>query len=218
MRKIMNIAVIFALAIVTLGTAKADWNDPQRSRDGSTHNWDSHHDWDAQNNTSDWRYGPGIVRHDYYYHEPERVVVAPRRVVLYNETNPYVRVRCTNGVTITETVVEGAPGILTTSQFAPSKTRIFTTPNGTLISSTAGMPVAATSQYCAAQALEYARPDTQVVWEDNGSTYLVEPVKTYRVNGEYCREYHTRVEVNGRIEENYGKACRGPSGAWEVVD
>ena len=36
-------------------------------------------------------------------------------------------------------------------------------------------------------------------------------------SGRACREYRSRVRIDGRIEEAWGVACRRPDGTWEVV-
>lgn len=35
--------------------------------------------------------------------------------------------------------------------------------------------------------------------------------------GNYCRQYMTTVEINGRVERMYGTACRQPNGTWELL-
>lgn len=36
--------------------------------------------------------------------------------------------------------------------------------------------------------------------------------------GDYCREYHHTVFINGARHEAYGHACREPDGSWHIVD
>jgi len=58
-----------------------------------------------------------------------------------------------------------------------------------------------------------------VVWtnEDTGVTYRVTPVRDYYSGSNYCREYTTRVNVNGRWQTAYGTVCKMPDGTWRVV-
>lgn len=48
-------------------------------------------------------------------------------------------------------------------------------------------------------------------------TYVVRPVRNYRSNGRYCREYQTRVKIGGEWRKAYGKACRQPDGQWRII-
>lgn len=36
-------------------------------------------------------------------------------------------------------------------------------------------------------------------------------------NGEYCREYQSKVTIGGKVENAYGTACRRPDGSWEII-
>ena len=61
------------------------------------------------------------------------------------------------------------------------------------------------------QQAQWTNPNTDI-------TYQVTPTKQYTASsGQYCREYTTTVIINGKPEKAYGKACRKPDGAWEVV-
>jgi len=48
-------------------------------------------------------------------------------------------------------------------------------------------------------------------------TYSVRPVQNYKSKGRYCREYQTRVKINGKWQSGYGKACRKPDGSWHII-
>ena len=48
-------------------------------------------------------------------------------------------------------------------------------------------------------------------------TYEVQPIKNYHSNNRYCREYRTRVQINGKWRSAYGRACRMPDGSWKIV-
>jgi surface antigen len=52
---------------------------------------------------------------------------------------------------------------------------------------------------------------------DTGRQFHVTPVKTFQRDGQYCREFVTRVEIGGRTEQAFGTACRMPDGSWKVV-
>ena len=58
-----------------------------------------------------------------------------------------------------------------------------------------------------------------VVWtnEDTGVTYRVTPTRDYYASGNYCREYTTKVYMNGDWQTAYGRACKMPDGSWRVI-
>ena len=59
----------------------------------------------------------------------------------------------------------------------------------------------------------------QASWTNSntGSTYVVQPVKTYHRHNEYCREFQTKIKIGGEWKKGYGKACRKPDGSWKIV-
>ena len=58
----------------------------------------------------------------------------------------------------------------------------------------------------------------EATWtNDKDVTYSVRPIKQYHKNHHYCREYQTRVKINGKWRSAYGKACRKPDGSWKIV-
>ena len=52
---------------------------------------------------------------------------------------------------------------------------------------------------------------------NNGYQYEVRPVRNYHKHNRYCREYQTKVTVNGKQQSAYGRACRQPDGSWKIV-
>lgn len=59
-----------------------------------------------------------------------------------------------------------------------------------------------------------------VVWtnEDTGVTYRVTPTRNYYAGGNYCREYTSRVYINGQWQTAYGRTCKMPNGTWRIVN
>ncbi len=49
------------------------------------------------------------------------------------------------------------------------------------------------------------------------TTYQVTPTRTYQSHDQYCREFQTKVTIDGKQQDAYGRACRKPDGSWEVV-
>lgn len=133
-------------------------------------------------------------------------------------TYPTVRIRCTNQP-ILGTVIGGLTGGLIGNQFGKGSGKVYATVGGAILGSAIGNSVAVADQRCASQALEYARPGTQVSWQnpDNGYGYTVLPTNDFQnPDGRYCREYHTVSYIGGRQQETYGTACRQPDGSWEI--
>ena len=55
-----------------------------------------------------------------------------------------------------------------------------------------------------------------MAWTDGArdSRYEVTPMRTYRDDGRYCRDYVMDAVVDGRPESVTGTACRNPDGTW----
>ena len=68
-------------------------------------------------------------------------------------------------------------------------------------------------------ALEYNPTDKAAEWKnpDTGNYGRVVPVNTYRQNGSYCRESTQEIFIGGQKQTGYGRACRQPDGAWEII-
>ena len=62
----------------------------------------------------------------------------------------------------------------------------------------------------------------QASWTNSKDvTYQVRPIKNYYAHTKthkraYCREYQTKITVNGKVQSAYGKACRQPDGSWKI--
>lgn len=72
----------------------------------------------------------------------------------------------------------------------------------------------------AQRAMETAPSGTSVAWQnpDSGNSGTVSPTRTYQSDsGQYCREYHTTVMIDGEEQKSYGTACRQPDGTWKVM-
>ena len=72
---------------------------------------------------------------------------------------------------------------------------------------------------CVGQALELAGKKTSVIWKNDatGVIYRLTPTRNFRRDGVPCREFTTRVSVNGRIRAVYGAACRHGDGEWAFI-
>lgn len=71
------------------------------------------------------------------------------------------------------------------------------------------------------KALEYSPAGQAVEWRnpDNGHSGYITPTRTFKSpeDGRYCREYTQVVNIGGKQEKAYGKACRQADGSWEVA-
>lgn len=71
------------------------------------------------------------------------------------------------------------------------------------------------------RALETAPSGQAVAWNnpDSGNSGTVTPVNVYQNDaGQYCREYSQTINVSGRNESAYGRACRQSDGTWKIVE
>jgi len=72
----------------------------------------------------------------------------------------------------------------------------------------------------AQKTLETAKTGTTSSWSnpDSGNSGTITPIKTYQASsGSYCREYTQTINVGGKLEKGYGKACRKSDGTWQIV-
>jgi len=227
---ISEILIMLVITLVGFCPAYADGdNHRQEFQDSHNNNqydngWHKGNDWRDNNDHYVQRDEHPSRNYDHRSHQYWRrpvvvergpVYVAPQSsVVYYDQSQPYVQVRCTNNA-ITGTVLGGLAGGLIGNQFGHRNGRVYTTVGGTLIGALIGNEIGAANETCAAQALEYAAPNTQVAWQNNGASYVVEPTRTFMEDGQQCREYQTRVIIGGRSQQAYGTACRQPDGTWE---
>ena len=75
-------------------------------------------------------------------------------------------------------------------------------------------------QQAAGRAFEGAPSGQPVPWSnpDSGNSGEVTPTRTYqRADGTYCREFASKVVIEGQSETVYGTACRNPDGTWHTV-
>lgn len=91
---------------------------------------------------------------------------------------------------------------------------------GVLVGSHIGRTMDQADRYCTAQVLEQAVDRQSIVWRnpEAQTQYRVTPVTSYTQQGQYCREYLTEAEVGGMSQQVYGTACRGPDGAWQIMN
>lgn len=91
---------------------------------------------------------------------------------------------------------------------------------GVLVGSHIGRTMDQADRYCTAQVLEHAAERQSIVWRNPEAQagYRVTPLSSSTQQGQYCREYLTETQVGGMAQQVYGRACRKPDGAWQIVN
>lgn len=91
---------------------------------------------------------------------------------------------------------------------------------GVLVGSHIGRSMDRADRYCTAQVLERAADRQSIVWHnpEAQTEYRVTPLSSYTQQGRYCREYLTEAQVGNVPSQVYGRACRMPDGAWQIVN
>ncbi|MCC7259423.1 MAG: ribonuclease HI [Alphaproteobacteria bacterium] len=135
-------------------------------------------------------------------------------------SHDYVEVNCGGSAPITNSIIGGVVGGLIGNQFGKGDGKTAATIGGVLIGSIYGNSLSSYDQRCANQAFEYAKPGTQVGWKnpDADSAYTILPTRDFQKEGMYCREYQSKVNVGGSVQESFGTACRQPDGSWKIMN
>lgn len=125
------------------------------------------------------------------------------------------------------TLIGGVAGGLLGAQFGKGEGKLVATGVGALAGALIGSEVGKTlDEYdkqmvtkTSQQALEYSPSGKTVAWQnpDSGNSGNITPVRTYKSDDRYCREYVQEIMVGGEKQKAYGKACRKEDGHWEIV-
>lgn len=153
-----------------------------------------------------------------------------RRAGVVYEADPSVLVRVPDvglgqcNRDIIGAVLGGAVGAAAGSQFGKGDGRTLATIGGAvlgaLVGGNLGRAMDQVDQNCVGQVLERTPNGRTVVWKnpDMNGEYKVTPTRTYQTrSGTYCRDYQTRIVIDGRLENAYGTACRQADGTWKKV-
>ena len=67
-------------------------------------------------------------------------------------------------------------------------------------------------------ALENNKINSQSAWKnpDSGNSGIIYPTKTYARGDQPCREFTQEINIGGKIQTGYGKACRMADGSWQL--
>ena len=75
-------------------------------------------------------------------------------------------------------------------------------------------------QRATSNALEYSRSNSSTTWSnpDTGNAGTITPTRTFQmVDGSFCRQFSSMIEVAGKSETAYGTACRQTDGSWKIM-
>lgn len=185
-------------------------NDNQKYRQ----NYDNHrHD----SRRDDWRW------HDRHYsYRPHSWV----NVTTYNQpgyiyegrySETYSEIRCTDSYNPFGTLLGAGIGGLAGSAVGKGSGRAVAIGTGAVLGGLIGTNV--TRQRCTERVFNDVPLGRPVSWQAGPQeAYAVVPVRDYREEGRYCREYQSYATVGGKRSETYGTACLQPDGAWEIVN
>lgn len=128
--------------------------------------------------------------------------------------------RCDTG--LVAGVIGGTAGAIVGSRIGSGNGRIAATAAGTLVGTLAGFGIGdALDRTCLANALEFVPDDHTVHWQPAAAAAtprLVTPDATWQgEDGRYCREFTSTATIGNQTQSVYGRACRQPDGAWEIV-
>lgn len=125
------------------------------------------------------------------------------------------------------TILGGVGGALAGSQFGGGTGRIAMTALGTMLGAYVGSEIGKSLDRADQQAANQAETRAhsapigqQISWNnpDSGHSGSVTPTRDgYDPAGNYCREYQTSVNIDGKSEQAFGTACRQSDGTWKVV-
>ena len=67
-------------------------------------------------------------------------------------------------------------------------------------------------------ALENNKTNSQAAWNnpDSGNSAVIYPTKTYSRGDQPCREFTQVINIGGKIQSGYGRACRMADGSWQL--
>ena len=231
---------LFLLALACFALAQPsiadddDGDDERRERGPRTkfENNDEHYKYEYRDHRCKYKY-------EYKYRTGKTKVeqkgdcrgIVMARPVAHGESLPRAippepqaqRVTCNREVV--GAILGGAIGATVGSRAGEGRDRRVMTLGGAVIGAVVGGAIGRSmdeaDQACAAQALEYAKLEQSVVWDDpeRGASYTITPTQVVRSSrGDECRKYLLQSAVGGRVQKHSGTACRQDNGAWTLVE
>lgn len=133
-----------------------------------------------------------------------------------------------NPKTAVGTLAGAGLGALAGSQFGSGKGQLAAVAIGALGGAFLGSEVGKSldradrihAEQAAHTALEATPSGQTTAWRnpDSGHSGSYTPTRTYQTaQGEYCRDFQTTVNIDGKTETATGNACRQPDGTWRIV-
>ncbi|MCE2927285.1 MAG: hypothetical protein LW823_06575 [Rickettsiales bacterium] len=185
---------------------------------GGSHYYDNHprhHSW-RQRHKHRYHHRPVVVQHTVINHRYDDDD-DDRRYHHYQPAS-YRQVRCTNGYNPLGLLLGGAAGGIVGKQIGKGNGNTAAIITGAVLGSAVGS--GAYQQHCEEESFASLPVGTPVRWEDSADDgyYQLTPMRDYRRQGRYCREYQARATVGGRTQDTYGTACLEPDGSWEIVN
>jgi surface antigen len=74
------------------------------------------------------------------------------------------------------------------------------------------------AQNATTYALENNKTNSKASWDnpDSGNSGSIYPTKTYSLGDQPCREFTQEINIGGKAQVAYGKACRKADGIWQI--
>jgi surface antigen len=127
------------------------------------------------------------------------------------------------------TILGGVGGAFAGSTIGKGDGRLAAVAVGTLLGAALGNSVGqsldnadmAMYNQTSQRALETTQPGQTLPWSNpqTGNSGSITPTNVYQTaEGGYCREYTQTINVGGKTQKGYGRACRQPDGTWNIVE
>lgn len=90
---------------------------------------------------------------------------------------------------------------------------------GAVLGNVIGRSMDNADRFCTSHVLEYAEDNHPVTWgiAERNIRYRVTPVRTYRLDNRYCREFTVVRETPQGTTRERRRACRNDGGTWNLV-
>ncbi len=176
-----------------------------------------------------WSKAHDKVKHGYSYKKRQRYMLrrhravrrhVPRSRVIYWDRSPAF----TSSISPSfgGTVLGALLGAVTGSQFGKGTGRTAAILGGGFLGAVIGHNIGRNMEEAdrakSRHVLETVATGQTATWRnpDTGGQYSLTPTRTYQVvSGQHCREYTTRVFIEGNQEQVTGTACRTAGGWWQ---
>jgi len=162
-------------------------------------------------------HGPAVYVPAVVYVPAEQPVYAPPQQPVYAPPQ-YVQVQASYSSVLQTESVSVSRGTCDRGLLAPPDPSNPFGAAGPLVAGDIHVGMSPVDDGCVGLALEFARNNQAVVWQNpaNGAQYQVTPIDAYQQNGLQCRQYTTVATYNGIVRTVNARACKLPSGSWQL--